>query len=122
MKIPLNLQQNGTQSSKAAQAKALERDIKASKKGDWNAKHNLVRTFTPLLTSLAQKRAKDVVQVNAYIEAGKAGLFQAVRKYKSNIGPGKFQVFALDFIERSMDRAAKGQNPAGGFFSRLLSR
>jgi len=115
MKIPLNMG-NGSQSSKAAQFKILERDILATKKGDWNAKNNLVRTFMPLLTSLAEKRSTDIAQKNKLIEAGKEGLFTAARKYRENLGADKFQVFALDFIESCMDNSGKKV----GFFARLF--
>lgn len=118
MKIPLKLGQNGTESTKAAQAKVLERDIMAAKKGDWEAKNQLVRTFTPLITSLAEKRSNDTAEVNKYIEAGKNGLFTAITKYKQNVGPDRFHIFALDFIEASMDRMDK----KGGFFSRLFGK
>lgn len=118
MKIPLKLGQNGMQSSKAAEAKVLERDVLAAKKGDWQAKNNLIRTFTPLITSLAKKRSNNTSETNKYIEAGKNGLLAAAKKYKQNIGPDKFQVFALDFIETSMDRTDK----KGGFFSRLFRK
>jgi DNA-directed RNA polymerase specialized sigma subunit len=118
MKIPLRVAKEANPSSRTAQTRLLERDIMAAKRGDWNAKNNLVRTFTPLLTSLAQKRSADTAEVNRYIEAGKNGLFTAVAKYKQNIGPEKFRVFALDFIEKNMDRAAGGKGE--GFFSRLF--
>jgi len=116
MKIPLNLGQNGQQSSKAAQARALEHDILAAKKGDWNAKSNLIRTFMPLITSLAEKRSSDVANVNKYIEAGKNGLVTAAKKYKQSLGPENFQVFALDFLEASMDRVGR----RGGILSRFF--
>jgi len=115
MKIPLNLN-NGTQSTKAAQAHVLERDILAAKKGDWDAKNNLVRTFTPLITTLAEKRSSDISEINKYIEAGKNGLFAAAKKYKKSIGPAGFHISAADFIEASMDRPGK----EGGLFSRLF--
>lgn len=116
MKIPLRMNQDGHQSTKAAQTKVLERDILAAQKGDWNAKKNLVRTFTPLITSLAEKRTSNIPQMNEYIESGRNGLYLAAKKYKPSVGANRFRIFALDFIEKSMDRGAKG----GGFFSRLL--
>jgi DNA-directed RNA polymerase specialized sigma subunit len=118
MKIPLNVNKEGSPSTKAAQNKLLERDLTAAKRGDWAGKNNLVRTFTPLLTSLAQKRSSDTGEINKYIEAGKQGLFTAVAKYKQSLGAEKFRVFALDFIEKNMDRAAKGKGE--GFLSRLF--
>ena len=118
MKIPLNAGNNAGQSGKAAQMKVLERDILATKKGDWNAKNNLVRTFTPLITSLCEKRSSDNAQKHKLFEAGKEGLFAAVRKYKESMGPEKFQVFALDFIEESMENSGKNV----GFFARLFGK
>jgi DNA-directed RNA polymerase specialized sigma subunit len=116
MKIALNMGNNGNQSSKAAQAKVLERDIMAAKKGDWNAKNNLVRTFMPLLTSLAEKRSKDLPSINNYIEAGKEGVFKAAKKYNPSVGAERFHIFAVEFIEKSMDKRDKG----GGFWARLF--
>jgi len=108
----------GDRTSKAAQAKALEREVLSAKKGDWNAKNSLARTFMPLIKSLAEKRSSEPAKVNRYIEAGKNGLFTAVKKYKSSVGPDKFQIFALDFIEKSMDREEKGAGV--GIFARLF--
>lgn len=118
MKIPLHMSDEGDKTSKAAQAKALEREVLSAKKGDWNAKNSLVRTFMPLMKSLAEKRSSEPAQINKYIEAAKQGLFTAVKKYKKSIGPEKFQIFALDFMQESMDRQDKG----GGFFSRLFGK
>lgn len=118
MKIPLHLGQNGTQSAVAAQAKVIERDVLAAKQGDWSAKANLAKTMTPLLTSLAQKRASDQPAINALVEAGKNGLYRAAAKYHSGIGADRFQIFALDFIEKAMDDHLKG----GNWFTRLFSR
>lgn len=119
MKIPLNMGNNdGRQTGKSAQLKTLERDILATKKGDWNAKNNLIRTFMPLLASLAEKRSSDNAQKNKLMDAGKDGLFAAARKYKENMGPERFQVFALDFIEEHMENSGKNV----GFFARLFGR
>ena len=118
MKIPLNMNQDGPQSRKAAQAKMLERDIAMTKKGDWNAKNSLMKTFIPLLQSLAEKRTDDIRDINEYIEAGKNGLLKAAKKYKPTLGADKFQIFALDFIENAMDN----MNSKGGFFSKLFGK
>jgi len=118
MKIPLNLGQNGTQSTAAAQAKVVERDVLAAKAGDWNASNNLARLFAPLLQSLARKRASDPVTINELIDAGKLGINTAAKKYRSSIGADRFQVFALTFIERAMDDHLKG----GNWFTRLFRR
>ncbi|MBN1557511.1 MAG: hypothetical protein JW951_05125 [Lentisphaerae bacterium] len=118
MKIPLNLQNNGSPSSREAQTKVLERDVLAAKKGDWTAKNNVIRTFTPLLRRLAEKRTSDTAQINTYMEAGKAGLLKTINKYKRSLGPEKFQMVAVEYIEDAMDRAGK----RGGIFSRLFGR
>jgi len=117
MKISLNVGQDGAGSSRSAQARILERDILAAKKGDWNAKNNLARLFLPLLTSLAEKRAGETSKINLCIEAGKEGLFRAAKKYKPSVGADSFQIFALDFIEAAMDRGMSGKQ---GLFSRLF--
>ena len=119
MKISLNMGPQGPKEQKASQARVLEADILGAKRGDWNAKNNLVRQFMPLLQSLAEKRASDQPQINRCIEAGKNGLFVAARKYKREIGPDSFQIFALDFIEPRMDKAAKG---GSGFFAKLFNK
>ena len=102
--------------------KAVERDILATQKGDWNAKNNLARTFTPLLTSLAEKRSSDQATINRLVEAGKEGLLTAARKYKPSIGAERFQIFALDFIEKSMDSASHSGGGLGGFFRKLFGK
>ena len=119
MKIPLKLGQDGQQSSSAAEARVLGRDILAAKSGDWDAKNSLIRTFHPLIVSLAQKRTSNQAELNRLIESGKEGLVKAIRKYNDRIGPDKFRIFALDFIQAGMDRAGK---KGGGFFSRLFGR
>jgi DNA-directed RNA polymerase specialized sigma subunit len=122
MKISLNMgQEEGD--SRAAQQRVLERDVLGAKAGDWNAKNSLVRLFTPLLASLAEKRTNDAALRNQLIEAGKQGLFDAARKYKPNVGIVHFRVFALDFIEAAMDHAARASSSSGGgFLSRLFGR
>ena len=124
MKIALNMGQS-QDDSRAAQQKVLEHEVLAAKEGDWNARNSLARTFTPLLTSLAEKRTADAVKKNRLIEAGRTGLFTAAKKYKTSIGAEHFRVFALDFIESSMDRAATEYDTgskSGGFFARLFGR
>ncbi len=119
MKIPMNYHNNNDGlTAKSAQEKILMRDVNAAKKGDWNAKNHLAQTLMPLLTSIAQKRSSNTADINNYIEAGKKGLFDAVKKYKDGVTPGGFQVFALGFMEKEMDSAHKKKS--GGFFSRLF--
>ena len=123
MKISLNMAQAQQPQSREEQRKAFDRDILAIQEGDWNAKNRLVRQFTPLLTSLAEKRSSDLPRINQLIEAGKQGLFTAARKYKSSVGADRFQIFALDFIEDSMNRVRSDpESASGGFFARLFGR
>ena len=117
MKISLNLQQDGA-AARAARGQVTDGEILAVKKGDWNAKHSLVRTFTPLLKTLAEKRSADVRQINKLMEAGTRGLLKAVKKYKPGSGSDRFQIFALNYIEAGMSRMQKG----GGFLARLFGR
>ncbi|MCE9616407.1 MAG: hypothetical protein K8T26_19210 [Lentisphaerae bacterium] len=119
MKISLNMGPQGPNAKRASQARVLEADILGAKRGDWNSKNNLVREFMPLLQQLAEKRASDVATINRYIEAGKNGLFTAAKKYKPSVGSQGFQIFALDFIDARMERAAKG---GGSWLSRLFGR
>ena len=115
MKISLNMgQQSGD--TQNTDARVLEKEILGAKKGDWNAKSNLTRKFIPLLTSLAQKRSNDPAKINLYIDAGKEGLYIAAKKYNPGSGADRFRLFALDFIEKQMNRVDK----KGGFFSRLF--
>jgi DNA-directed RNA polymerase specialized sigma subunit len=108
MKIPLHGMSHRTDGQQ--ENKFSEAEIQACKLGDWEAKHRMVRAFTPLLTNLAHKRAPDgrPEKINALMEAGKAGLIKACRKYSSEVGAAKFQLFALNFIEDSMDSVDSG--------------
>jgi len=117
LKIPLNMGETNDATGKR-QLASIERLILAAKGGDWNARHQLARRFNGLLTSLAQKRATDPRDVQALIEAGKRGLNKAAKKYRPSIKPEKFQIFALDYIEREMNAAAGGR----GFLARLFGR
>ena len=124
MKIALNLGQTEPP-SRTTHLRALEQNILAAQKGDWNAKGNLVRTFTALLTSLAEKRTADRTQVGPLIEAGKLGLYAAAKKYKPSIGAERFQIFALEFMEKSMDQAIsrRFKKPGiGAWFAGLFGR
>ena len=120
MKIPLKLGEDGHQSTAAAEAAAIARDVAAVKAGDWNAKNSLVRAFQHLLTSLADMRAHgDEGKHNRYMDAGKEGLFKAAKKYNAKSNGSNFQLFALDYIERAMDRVDSG---GGGFLARLFGK
>ena len=78
----------------------------------------LLRTFLPLLTSLAEKRTKDLHALNDYLDAGKEGLFKAAMKYTPGEGAERFHIFVVDFIDEAMTRHDKGD----GFWSRLFGR
>jgi DNA-directed RNA polymerase specialized sigma subunit len=115
MKIPLNMVQNEQVSAKQAQAKALERDLLAAQKGDWNAKNSLARSFMPLMVSLVQKRATEEAQTNTLLEAAKEGLFKAAKKYRPG-NPEQFHIDVVDYIEKAIDGTLKPR----GFFVRLF--
>jgi DNA-directed RNA polymerase specialized sigma subunit len=117
MKIALNMGQDVDGTGRAAQDKALERDIMAAKGGDWTAKQSLARTFQPLIASLAQKRTRDQQRLADFSEAGRDGLVKAARKYRPSDGPHKFRIQASEAIQEAMDRAAKPS-----LFARLLGR
>ena len=114
MKIALNLRQDEAVSPEVERENAIERDVELCKRNDWEAKTRLIQAFMPLLTSLAKKRSQDTATFNRYMEAGKEGLVVAARHYRSRAS-GKFQVFALNYIESQMDRLDKP-----GFFARLF--
>ncbi|MFU8780400.1 MAG: hypothetical protein ACNA71_05165 [Kiritimatiellia bacterium] len=117
MKIPLSGNQTEVTSGPAARSKALEKDIRAAKKGDWEARHRVERSLMPLLKKLAERRSGDVAGFNAMIEAGKAGIADALRKVGNDISGDRFQIFALPFIEQRMDKSHKP-----GLLKRLFGR
>jgi len=121
MKIPLNVGGSDKgRSANRAQDAALEKDVAHAKRGDWEAKNRVVKAFTPLITDLAQKRAKnDTPLMNRYIDAGKEGVQKAIKKYRPG-SANKFQLFVLDHIETSMGSSSGGKG--GGFFSKLFGK
>ena len=117
MKIALNMSELSSGNDKNSENQALERVILATKAGDFEARDALYHLYLPLLTSLAKKRtADDVGKINELIEKGKSGLLTAAKKYKTSVGPDKFKLFALDYIEKEMDSG----NSKGGLLSRLF--
>jgi len=116
IKIALNINGKDPTSSKAAEARSLERVILNAKKGDWEAKELLIQNFRPLMTSLVGKRTKDTALTNNYMEVAKAGLLTAANKYTTAIGVDNFRLFALEYIEKNMDHLER----RGSFFSRLF--
>jgi len=116
MKIGLNIEGKDPSSTKAAEARSLERVILNAKKGDWEAKELLIQKFRPLIVSLVEKRTKDTALTNKYMEVAKSGLLTAANKYTTSIGVDHFRLFALEYIEKNMDHLEK----RGSFFSRLF--
>jgi len=118
MKIGLNGNRHEeNQSGPAARIKALEKDLAAAKRGDWEAKHRVERAMMPLVTTLARKRTSDNAEINRLIEGGKEGIATAIRKFKAGTDADRFQIFALPFIEARMDKPARS-----GFLARLFGR
>lgn len=105
MKIALQKNEILDLNGRAAQNETLERAILGCQMGDWNAKSSLARIFHPLLHTLAEKRVGvgQTAEINKAMERGRKGLFEATRCYKPNIGIQHFRVFALPYIEKSMD-------------------
>jgi len=121
MKISLRVGDHSVEDGSGKAPKVPESDIQASKRGDWEAKNRIAVAFMPLMISLAKKRMaanKKSLTLNDYVEEGKKGLTQAAKHYTPDIGAEKFQIFALDFIEKAMDRL-EGK---GGWLSRLFGR
>lgn len=118
MKIPLNIGRRNTAEDQPPSGQITDRDLTACKNGDWEAKSRVIQSFIPLLTSLAKQRTTNTAAFNAFLEAGKEGLMIAIRKYRTAGKPDKFQIFALDFIEKAMD----GVGQKKGFFARLFGR
>lgn len=119
MKISLRMHQGDVDTaSRAAQDRIMEHEIIACRKGDFGAEKRMLNSFMPLLLSLARKRSRDPATVNRCIEAGKAGLQKAIRKYKTSIGPEKFRIFAVKYIEESIDRDLAGGKQ--GLWARLF--
>ena len=108
MKIPLNISA-AAQHDKTEQVLAFEHDILDSREGDEEARVRLANHFMRFLTALARERSHDVGLINLYVEAGKTGLYRAARKCKQGGSPERFQMFAVPYIEKSMDRQARRQ-------------
>lgn len=97
-------------------AKFSEQEITAAKRGDWEARNRIINGMTPLITSLAEKRTGSKEETAQLVEAGKKGVRRAINKYKPAIGPDRFQVYVVDFIEKAMNRTGK----KAGILSRLF--
>lgn len=118
MKISLRMSRGDVATtSRAAQDKIMEHEILACKRGDFEAEKRMIRNFMPLFMSLARKRSQDTAVINRCVDAGKIGLKKALHKYKPSIGPEKFRIFAVEFIEKSIDESLLERK---GFFARLF--
>ena len=96
---------------------ALQRNLEAAKRGDWEAKKRVIASMNDVLQDMARKRAATTEDFNALLEAGREGVATAIKKYKLKNGAERFQIFAINFIEQKMD------NPSsGGFFAKLFGR
>ena len=108
MKIPLSgIKNDQPTTGVAARNQALEKNINAAKRGDWEAKHYVERSLMPVLKKLAEKRACDTAGYNRLIAAGKEGIANAIRKFPTNTPADRFQIFALPFIEEAMNKSQK---------------
>lgn len=116
MKIPLNSGNNGI-STESARTQALQKDLLAAKKGDWKARYRIEAAMLPILKEMAHKRASNNHDINALLEAGKAGIATAIKKYKPATGADRFQMFAVRFVEDKMNNLQSG----GSFWSRIFS-
>ncbi len=116
MKISLHMPRGDVAATqRIAQDRIMEHEIMACKQGDFGVEKKMIRSFMPLFTSLARKRSQDPAVINRCIEAGVRGLKKAIRKYKSSVGPDKFRIFAVEFIEQSIDQELVGEK---SFFAR----
>ncbi len=108
MRIPLSGSGNDkVTTGVAARNQALEKSIRAAKKGDWEARRQVERSLMPLLKKLSEKRAEDTATFNNMIEAGKSGIATAIRKVPANTPGDRFQIFALPYIEEAMEKSRK---------------
>jgi len=118
MKIPLNTSASEGDTPAAHKLRKLANDLAAARRSDWGARDRVVHHFTPLIRSLADRRTQDPKERQRLVEAGQAGLVTAISRFNPSGGPERFQLFALDYIEKRMDRPAE----SGGLLSRLLRR
>jgi len=119
VKISLKLDELRREDEESVNVRTFERLLSAVRQGDFQAREALLQEYMPLITRLARKRAGDAAtsKVNSLIEAGRQGLFSAARHYRISKGPAHFKLYALECIEKYMDRSARP-----GFFQRLLGR
>ena len=113
--MALNLSDGVSNADKRMQV--LEQDLKAAKRGDWNAKKRVYSSMLNILNDFAHKRSSSNEEVNVLLEAGKQGIDQAIKKFKLNLGADRFQIFALTFIEKKMDKPKSGK-----LFSKIFGK
>ena len=94
----------------------LAGDLAAARRSDWGARDRVVHHYMPLIRSLADKRTQDSKAHQLLIEAGKSGLIAAISRFNPSSGVERFQLVALDYIEKYMDK------PSGGLLGRLFNR
>ena len=109
MKIALSQKEVASLAISGTQTEALAQAVAGCKLGDWEAKRALERLFSPLITMLAVKRAgSDTAVRNELIDRGRDGLYQAAKRFPPRESIRRFRLFALDHIEKNMDKPARG--------------
>ncbi len=105
MKIPLSHDELANLASSNSDLESLGQAIAGCRLGDWEAKRNLERQFQPLLIMMATKRAgDDTKHRTSLIERGRVGLYRAAKRFPRRDPMRHFRLFALPFIEASMDK------------------
>ena len=120
MKIPLNMGDDAKRSPQARDLRKLSGIIKAIQEGQWDAGDKLVREMKSYLENLAHKRAHGDEDAYArYLTAAEEGLLKAAKKFDTSDSIDKFKVYALDYIDKSMDKAG---GSSGGFLGKLFGK
>jgi DNA-directed RNA polymerase specialized sigma subunit len=101
----------------ASKLLALKLIIEQCQRGEHIGAKDLRREFEPLIQSLAVRRSRgDRAEQARLVEQGVEGLLKAARKFKLSTDVAKFNLFAVNHIQKAMD----GKNK--GFFARILGR
>lgn len=117
MKISLNLNEHAHDGSSEIKGSTLEKLLLAAQKGDAQARDHLVQNYMPLLQNLAKKRGPcEQAELNERILKAKKGFLRAISKYKKSVGPGRFRLFALDYIDQALSSSS------GGLLSKLFGK
>lgn len=121
MKIALNMGDDNKPQADSRELRKLGGLITAFQDGAWDAEEKIVREMKPYLETLARKRAHgDEDKFPALYEASAKGLIKAAKKFDTSQPIKSFKVFALDYIDKSMDSA--GSSSKGGFLGRLFGK